>query len=391
MADQGPEDFKSWRETAPSPAGPVFEASPSVETGARVTIWHGPPPDTPSPIHPLVAVPLSIGVVDDHPVWVEERPLGPLMSDLTEPIEIVEAAQLMAQVADGLGALHARGHAHGGLSPAMIVITLDCSPVLIGAGVYAGTPSDDLAAVVAMLRQICPSAPIPAHGSAAELAAGLRETAMSGAASKSNLREQVELAMAPPPATPQTLRIHLTPMGYTDEVQPDLGPDARSRGLLDQWSNTGSHEEFTDDRTETISASELAAQGRQIMLERLDELYGRPAIQQRFGEQDGTPCASVKALLAEAPLDSLPVADGVLRRRIPIQEQENTVEVTQEAPIASRMHATESTGETTGWTGGETTIPRTTQIRLLTVALMAALGVLTVLAVVSAYLTYVGL
>jgi hypothetical protein len=158
------------------------------------------------------------------------------------------------------------------------------------------------------------------------------------------------------------IEIDLLPLGLTDEVQPDLGPDERARGLLDRWSSTGSNDELTDDRTEAISASDLAAQGRQAMLDRLGELYQRKTLEGRFDAHEGTPCAPLQALIADEPLDPLPVPDGVPRKQSPILEQENTVEVTQEAPGFAPGGA-EGAEETTGWTGAETTLPRPTRGR----------------------------
>ncbi len=388
MSELGLEEFRVWREIGRTPLGPVLEAAPTSEPGARVTVWPGQPPDVPAAVHPLVAMPLGHGEIDGSPVWVEDRPPGALLSDLEGPLPLSSAAMLLAQVADGLGALHALGHAHGQVGMDRVVVALDSVPVLIGAGVMAGETAADLQALIAMFKVLCPASAVPPHGSAAELAAGLRETAMSVEPPESSLREMVELAMIAPPAVPRILRISVTPMGYLDEVQPDLGPDEHVRGLLDRWSGTGSNEEFTDDRTEAISASELAAQARRVMLERLGDLYRRPVLDQRFAEQEGTPCEPLKALIADEPLDPLPVADGVIRQYETVQDQENTAEVTMEAPAPTLPQAPETpgTGEVTGWTGGETTSPQEQANRGLLYGLLAALAILAALATVVAVL-----
>jgi hypothetical protein len=276
------------------------------------------------------------------------------------------------------------------VQPSRVIVTLDGTPVLIGAGVQEGTVEQDLESAVAMLHGLCGPEHTPVHGSAAALAAALREMAMSssGSGSGDQLREQVECAMLPPPTNPQRLSIAMTPLGYLDEVQPDLGPDERVRGLLDRWSNTGSNDDLTDDRTETISASELAAQGRRVMLDRLSELYGRPTLHERFEALEGTPCEPLKALIADEALDPLPPPDGVLRRGALIPDPEPTVEVTQEAPLPALYQPEEGTAETSGWTEAERTVPSSPAIRALTIALIAALSTLGVFAALAAYLTY---
>jgi hypothetical protein len=337
-----------------------------------------------------MARPLGFGERDGQAVWVEDRPPGALLSDLEKAPPLWDVTNLLAQVADGLGALHARGHSHGQVVPERVVIAMDCAPVLIGAGVTQGSVESDIAGLIEMLQTLSPQTEVPPHSSAAELAAGLRERAMSVEEPESMLREMVELAMIPPPAEPEVFRLAITPMGYTDEVQPDLGPDERVRGLLDRWSNTGSNDEFTDDRTEAISASELAAQGRRVMLERLGDLYRRPSLSQRFTEHQGTPCEPLKALIADEPLDQLPVADGVLRRREAVQEQENTVEVTMEAPAPGVSHDAIRTGEITDWTGGDTTTPRPPRRSGLVRALLVALVIVSIAATITALLIFDG-
>jgi hypothetical protein len=388
MAELVSETFTVWRQIGQLGLQPVLEAAPVSEPGARVTIWPGTRPELPATVHPLVAMPLGRGELNEAQVWIEDRPPGALLSDLEGPLCTQEAAQLMAQVADALGALHTRGHAHGQVQPNRVIVTLDGTPVLIGAGVQEGTVEQDLKSAVAMLHGLCGSEHTPAHGSAAALAAALREMAMSATSSSNQLREQVECAMLPPPANPQRLSIVMTPLEYLDEVQPDLGPDERVRGLLDRWSSTGSNEDLTDDRTETISASELAAQGRRVMLDRLSELYRRPTLQGRFAALEGTPCEPLKALIADEALDPLPPPDGVLRRGALIPDPEPTVEVTQEAPQPALSHSEEGTVETSGWTEGERTFPRSPAVRALTIALIAALSTLAVFAALAAYLTY---
>jgi hypothetical protein len=388
MAELESETFTIWREIGHHGENPVLEAAPSVEPGARITIWPGNPPGLPAGVHPLLAMPIGQGSLNGTDVWLEDRPGGVLLSDLDAPLSREDSALLVAQVADALGALHARGHAHGQVKTNRVVITLDGTPVLIGAGAVEGSIADDLKAIVSLLGALTQDTDDISASSAAAIAASLRERADSRESSSLDLRELIECAMLPPPAHPKTVRIALIPRGSLDEVQPDLGPDERVRGLLDRWSNTGSNDEHTEDRTETISASELAAQGRRVMLERLAELYQRPALQGRFESHEGTPCEPLKALIADEPLDALPVPDGVLRRSAAIPDPEPTVEVTQEAPLPGLPHIEDGPTEASGWTGGETTTPRIEGISTLTIALIAALVALTVLVILAAYLTY---
>jgi len=375
MAEIDKQAFQVWREVSDSPLGAVLEAAPVTEPGARVTVWPGEPPAVAAGVHPLVAAPIGHGEMDGQPCWIEDRPPGIMLADLTDPLSPGVAAQIVAQMADALGALHARGHSHGHVSADRVVVALDGSPVLIGAGISAGTPEADLAATLALLDTICPEMEIPSPDSAAEIAASLREVAMSAEVSPSVLRERIELAMPAPPADPTILHLSIAPLGFTDEVQPDLGPDERVRGLLERWSTTGSGDEFTGDRTEAISASELAAQARRVMLARLGDLYNRPTLSDRFQEHEGTPCEPMKSLIADEPLDPLPVPDGVTEKSGPQAEPEHSIEVTAEAP-----HLAEFTepSDPASWTGGDTTVSgapvRSRTWILVSVALVAVLA-----------------
>lgn len=361
MAHPVSEAFSIWRQIGQIQDLPVLEAAPCAEPGARITLWPGALPELPIGAHPLLAVPLAHGTFEAREIWVEDRPPGVLLSDLPGPISLEDATHIGAQLADALGTLHVRGHSHGDVRAERVVLTMDGMPTLIGAGTMPGSPSADLDAVLELVHQLGGTPLSLSVESAAALAAGLRELGSASESVSTDLRETIECAMLPPPAQPQVVHIQLTPLGHHDEVQPDLGPDERARGLLDRWSNTGSVEEFTDDRTEAISATELAAQGRRVMLERLHDLYQRPNLAGRFGAHEGIPCEPLKALIADAAMDPLPPPDGVLRRDPVISETESTVEVTQEAPAMPPYAADEPTGETTEWTGGETTIPRAPQ------------------------------
>jgi hypothetical protein len=389
MATPDLETYTVWRKIGQHAGQSVIEAAPVSEPGARVNIWPGPLPDLPMATHPLVAMPIGLVQLDGQPGWLEQRPAGVLLSDLAGDLTAVDTALIIAQVADALGALHARGLAHGQLAPNRVVISMNGTPVLIGAGVTAGTDSEDLKAALGLLQ--CSSTPLlpPAASSAAALAASLRELASPVVPLSSTLREQIECAMLPPLPSQQRIELEVASLTHHDEVQPDLGPDERIRGLLDPWSSTGSSGELSEDHTETISASELAEQGQQAMLERLSELYARADLSGRFEQNEGTPCEATRALLSTEPLDPIPPVDGVQSQTDAIPEAESTVEVTQEAP----NHGPSSVPiprETTGWRGAEATVPRPSRTRARRTALIAVLACALTLGLTATYLSCAG-
>lgn len=99
------------------------------------------------------------------------------------------------------------------------------------------------------------------------------------------------------------------PTGPVDEVGVDLGPDGAARGLLDSWAGRTSPGELTQgEATGALAAEELPLTA---VLARVAASLGRADDAARLAGARGQPSRAVKALIADEPLDPLPVPDGL--------------------------------------------------------------------------------
>jgi hypothetical protein len=387
MSDGAGQSFHVLRRIDRTAAGPVFEAAPATDPDMRVTVWSGEAPNVPIGVHPVFAMPIGRGRNERQPLWVEDRPPGCLLSDISPPLPLYDAARIVSQVAEGLVALHKRGHAHGSVSESRIVLDRDGSPVLIGAGVVSGSPGHDLSSVIGLFGRLAPEVTLVEVESMSDFAANLRELALNADRSEACPIPESTSNEHGPRDEATTILLALEPLGFTDEVQVDLGPDESERGLLDRWSNTQSLDDLTGDQTESISTTELAAQARRLLLQRVRDLYATPDLADRFAANEGTACAPIRAQIADEPLDALPIPEGV--PYLPDgarNEAESTAEVTAEAPGLFDPIRAE---ETTGWTGPvETTSPGGLSTRWEW-AIAGALVTLLVLAVAATVIFFV--
>jgi hypothetical protein len=367
--------------------GNVLEAAPQDEPEERVTIWPGNPPTVPIGLHPVLATPIGHGTHDDQQFWVEDRPPGCLLSDLVAAPAPHDAARIASQIAEGLAALHHRGFTHGHLDAARVVLDEDGVPVLIGAGVRPGTPEADLDAMLALCAQISPTHPALAASTMAELSTALRERALNSPRQGVTLTTLLAQSTITPPDTCSTLTLSLQPLGFTDEVRVELGPDEAERGLLDRWATEEVSGDLTGDQTESISTTELAAQAKRVLLERVTDLYASPELALRFDKHAGASCTAMFALLTDEPLDPLPTPEGVVLLQEPAGSgPESTSEITAEAPDVFEPHPTE---ETTGWTDAVENTATTGLSSRWEWALAGALVTLVILAFVSLIIFYV--
>ncbi len=181
MSDAGGERRERYRATTPLPSigGAPRALAIDVDSGRRVqvtTFVHA--FELPEEFGTLASRLARIGspflaqvlewappdTVSSSPILVEVHPDGPTLAEtrgLARPVLLA----VLADVADGIAALHQGGLTHGGLEPTAIVLSPDGHPVVLGAGVAAlqaialhsplGAPTqaDDLHALGAVLYE----------------------------------------------------------------------------------------------------------------------------------------------------------------------------------------------------------------------------------------------
>jgi len=112
-----------------------------------------------------------------------------------------------------------------------------------------------------------------------------------------------------------------------DEVVYDLGPDPAEPGLLDSWhSSSLSH--WTETREWTMAGE--GPERRRALVARLVSPPETPPDPDRFAKVEGMPCASIKRLVADEPLDPLPLPDGISPHVPPELEDKEAQAVVQE-------------------------------------------------------------
>jgi hypothetical protein len=327
------------------------------EGPTRYTVWPGLPPEG-SPEHPSLAWMVEPGVVEGEPAWLESRPEGALLADLSG-LSVPELGMLMLDVAEGLAELHEHGLCHGSVDERHILVTQGGRGVLIGAGVHPGSldaDSNGLRAV--MLRQWPPPSEPPDPGE--EPAAVVAETLAGWLAYEYPDHSTLALGTRAREAAP-SMPDRAERIAWNAEVPDSLGwvdedSIAIRTGPLDRWSTTSSHISGAItgalEGTQPIPHFLEDEPRRMLLLARLMSPPDAPPDPDRFDAVEGEPCQAIKALLAEEPLDPLPVPEGVLRRELdgvitarPTQPrpaalppwQPPTDEVSQEEPLPEEV------------------------------------------------------
>ena len=221
--------------------------------GSHVTVRMGNPPPMPNGLHPAVATIIGTGTWNDSPCWIETRASNITLADLPRPLSETDAAHLIACVADGLSSLHSKGLTHGQLVPENVTIDQSGLPMMIGCGVEESSTTQDIEAATTLIQYLCSQTLEYRTGSAAELAASLREVIAQAGNPPSHVAKMATAIPNPLYSLNETVQIQLHPHGSVDEVQHDIGPDRKNRGLLDRWSNSASVDDLTEDQTDAIN------------------------------------------------------------------------------------------------------------------------------------------
>ncbi len=289
------------------PGGGLEIALPDQEE-VRLSLFMGADAPRP-PRHPALGRVVGSASRDGQPVWLEERASGPLLSEL-QGLDARRTATALLDLASGLAALHGSGQAHGSVGPDRVVVRANGRAQLIGAGVSAGRVSDDLSALRSLMLALWPrDAPPPPDPGEGEAASVLSES-LAGWLSYHH-PDAPDRSWAPPgPELPEmalVIRLEAAPEAHhLDEVGFDLGPEPERESSAGTNTVGGLTE-----HTKPASARYGASPRRQAVLARLLAFAGEPADPARFAAAAGRPSTVIKTLIADEPLDPLPLPDGV--------------------------------------------------------------------------------
>ena len=311
----------------------------------RYTWWSSHAPATPAPPHPALGRLFAAGEGPEGPAWLEARPAGRLLCDLSDPLPPEVLASVVGQIAHALAALHRRelGHGHVGAHRILLAASGD-AVVLLGAPSPVATPAGDLH----RLRQLwTPEAeaalPWPVDAGAEAIGTLLSTWARDRGAVR--IADLVSLQPQPLPGSPEVLELHVhAASGGHDEVAPDLGPDVVERGLLDPWTAPGQGADTTGERTGAI---EPRTDGASNLMAALADLAGGAGLTEHHEVLQALgprPATSVKACIADDPMDLLPAPDALAQRLQALQGlDERSVEITAVRlhPVASEAPAQE--------------------------------------------------
>jgi hypothetical protein len=309
--------FRVVRPLSPARTGPVIEAQPEALPDKRAVIWPGTPPVGQLPSHVGLARPHILGRTHGGLVWVEQTPPGCLLADLPLPLPPTVTAWVLVMVAEALDALHRAGRAHGGLDGHRIHLSREGQVLLLGSGVELGEIAQDLEVLQRLYARLDRHADAPPTASARAFADELKRRLGGHPGPPSELSERVDRASQVVPEDARRIEVVANDTSQRwaiDEVGFDLGPDERARGLLDPWTGTGggsTGEVTSAERTGALDEFQDGSRTRTSALARLARGLYADAEPVRFAIAEGKASAAVRTLVADEPLDALPVPDGV--------------------------------------------------------------------------------
>lgn len=279
--------------------------------GALCCLWMGLPPPR-SPAHRGLALRLDTGLYDGQPAWLEHCPDGPSIAQLSEHLDPAQWAMLFQDLAEALDALHRGDLHHGALDLHHARVDPTGQARLLGVGVQGGDADSDIWALIGLLTEHWPESapPLPSLGDDAQDVGEAMEEILAlhyPAASRASL-SALSTRMRPGSG------VEVLPWqsaGF-DEVGMELGEERGHGGLLDFWSTGRSRSgAFTGAVEGTLPEADLhEVPGRGAILARLLAPPQVTPDPERFAAIEGQPLQALKALLAEEPLDPVPVCEG---------------------------------------------------------------------------------
>lgn len=313
----------------------VLELADPDDPSTRFTLWPGlPPPE--GPLHPSLAPRILSGRTQGEPVWLEARPPGAPLNHVAALLEPPQVALVLLDCCEGLAALHDSGRVHGDVKSKRVVLGEGGYATLVGVGQRRAHPEEDLAALIRLGRTLCGEraglrlpevAPASADALREQLEEQLEEL------DQDSLRDDLAAICARERATipeePTMLQVVVEHIqgtrGRVDELLPILGPETERTGSQISWSSSvgevtrESSAEHTHADSEGTGSLHVQADhlGRRTqvfarILAPLDQL-GSTA---RLPGSADEPCAAVRKLVLEGPMDPLAFA-GALPGSLP--------------------------------------------------------------------------
>ena len=281
----------------------------------RATLWMGEAPTLPE--HPNLSWKLASGQLRGERAWLEHRPEGARLDELNG-LNGAEIAMLLLDVAEALATLHAGGLSHGAVDAAHVVVDLAGRGTLIGprGGDRTEAREDDAAALRRLMAELWPPTAPPPPDPGAEPAEVIAEALAGWLAFEFPNHSPFALgsrSRAAQPPLEQGATLPFLEDERFDEVGLDLGEELHSRGLLDRWATsrslsgaiTGAIEWTKPQGEDTGEVPDVQ------LLARLMAPPQHPPDPLRFAEVEGQPCQPIKALMADEPLDPVPLPSGV--------------------------------------------------------------------------------
>ena len=302
--------FHILRSLSPVADGPILDVVPVQQADRRALVWPGALPKTNLPTEGPFGARVLSGYANSRPVWIEERPMGPLLSDIADMLDRHTLDHIHIGISRGLLALHKTGTSHGNLNPERVMITHDGRVVLLGSGRLPGTIQDDIRAWMSMEDTLA-SKMGPSlfglrrypDGNISEWKSLLENIPTSGFRLK-----QRQIHAAPELSTvPSSMEVRLetdTTRGSIDEVDFDVGKDAHNNGVLEEW--TSGTDEGSLEQTGTLSSDVLNEQRRLALLARLGVSPNEKETPEHIRLLDHTSVAPIQELILNENLDPLP-------------------------------------------------------------------------------------
>jgi hypothetical protein len=243
------------------------------------------------------------GSTHSRPVWIEERPPGPLLSDITDHIDPRLFDHIVLQICHAVELLHLAHQTHGSLSMDNIAVDARGRVTLLGSGRCIGSPHGDVEAIKEIYRKGRGASDLPDHLGLDEIITGLTESVPPAL---DQLGDRLDAYMIDTQGAP-VLEVILStaiPLAPLDEVGFDLGPDERGSGVLDEW--TSGTDEGSAERTGTLSQDAVSEQRCLALLSRLGLTPGDQTVPEHILALNGSPIDAIASLALDENLDPLP-------------------------------------------------------------------------------------
>ena len=295
--------FHILRSLAPVDEGPLLEAVPVEQPDRRVLVWPGQKPNGELPIGNRFGKRVANGVTHSRPVWIEERPAGPLLSDLSLPLNAEIADHIMLQLCHALVLLHSNGQVHGELEANRIALDSRGRTVVLGAGRKRSTQQHDIESLFKLYKTIGGIRQFDANAGLRPCFASLESVHLVD----SNALSALALTPISKPENPSKIEVMIaTSLAALsiDEVGMDIGQDEQSQGLLDEW--TGGTDDEAQERTGTLSLDALAEQRRLALLNRLGLDPNTQEVPEHIQALKIDALEEMKTMLLQENLDPLP-------------------------------------------------------------------------------------